>query len=443
MFDVRRSIVTTGKTMPLNQPIEKNIRNTGYRICTVIFLSYLLVYFHRVCPAVIALDMQEAFGVGGALLGALGSAYFYPYGLMQLPVGLLVDSWGPRRTVSAFLLIAAAGSALMGFADSISWAIAGRVLVGVGVSTLFVSNFKLLTEWFSPRQMAVLGGIFMAVGGVGVLIASTPLAYLSNHIGWNWTLILIGGMTLVMAIAVFAVVRDRPSEKGWPDSRAASPPGRKRNRGLVHGIVQVASAGRFWCLAAWVSFSIGVTFALGSMWSVPYLQHVYQFSKTEASRYQMMFGLSLIVGSPLLGLLANRVGRKPVLVGCSFLLVTVFALFYFVPAGFSPPVLYVLFFLLFLAGTGPGPIVATVSKELFDPSIAGTSVGMVNIFPFFSGGLFQVIMGAILDRTSEVSGAYTATAYQNIFMLCFGGALLSLFVSLFLQETLPPPVENH
>ena len=175
--------------------IHEKSRRYSYLICLVIFLSYLWVYFHRVCPAVIALDMQAAFGVGGALLGTLGSAYFYPYGLMQLPVGLLVDSWGPRRTVSSFLLIAAIGSALMGLSENISWAIVGRILVGIGVSTLFVSNFKLLTEWFPPRQMAIMGGIFMAVGGIGVLIASTPLALLST-IG---ILILPPNMYLILA----------------------------------------------------------------------------------------------------------------------------------------------------------------------------------------------------------------------------------------------------
>ena len=113
--------------MDQSELINKNARQYSYFACLTIFLSYLLVYFHRVCPAVIALDMQQAFGVGGALLGTLGSAYFYPYGLMQIPVALLVDSWGPRKTVATFLLVASVGSALMGLADNISWAIAGRV----------------------------------------------------------------------------------------------------------------------------------------------------------------------------------------------------------------------------------------------------------------------------------------------------------------------------
>ena len=142
-----------------------------YRIFAVICLSYILVYFHRLCPAVIALDMQESFGTSATLLGVLGSAYFYPYAIMQLPTGLLVDSWGPRKTVSSFFLLAAVGSVLMGTASNLTLAMVGRLLVGVGVSTLFVSNFKLLAEWFTPREFVVMGGIFMATGGLGALSA--------------------------------------------------------------------------------------------------------------------------------------------------------------------------------------------------------------------------------------------------------------------------------
>ncbi|UCC41782.1 MAG: MFS transporter, partial [Candidatus Aminicenantes bacterium] len=141
-------------------PEELEGNRYRYIICLVIFLGYVLVFFHRLCPAVIALDMQKAFGASGTLLGLLGSAYFYPYAIMQLPTGVLADSWGPRKTVSAFFLLAALGSVLMGIAPALSVAILGRILVGVGVSTLFVCNFKLLAEWFSPRKFVIMGGIF-------------------------------------------------------------------------------------------------------------------------------------------------------------------------------------------------------------------------------------------------------------------------------------------
>ncbi|MBN2552889.1 MAG: MFS transporter, partial [Spirochaetales bacterium] len=246
---------------------QRRTQAYGYAVCIAIFLSYLLVYFHRVSPAVLALDMQRAFRIEGALLGMLGSAYFYPYALMQLPVGVLVDSWGARKTVSSFLLLAAAGSLLMGLTENIAVAIAGRLLIGVGVSAVFVSNFKLLSEWFEPKRMAMLGGLFMMVGGIGVFTASIPLAVLSNTLGWNWTLICVGILSVLMSALVFLVVRDRPSEKGWPDlsRHFETPAGTSPGTSPFAGIPEVLSSWRFWPLALWAGLNIGVTFSLGSM----------------------------------------------------------------------------------------------------------------------------------------------------------------------------------
>ena len=110
----------------------------------ILAMGYVLVYFHRFCPAVVALDMMRDLKAGGGLLGILGAAYFYPYALMQLPAGLLSDSWGPRKTITVFFCIAFLGSLLLGMAATAFWAIIGRTLVGLGVAMLFVPTIKVL-----------------------------------------------------------------------------------------------------------------------------------------------------------------------------------------------------------------------------------------------------------------------------------------------------------
>jgi sugar phosphate permease len=427
-------------TVQFDRTPDRSRRAYGYAICASIFLSYLLVYFHRVSPSVLALDMQRAFGVEATLLGALGSAYFYAYAVMQLPVGILVDSWGARKTVSSFLLLAAVGSLLMGVTRSIGIAIAGRLLVGIGVSAVFVSNFKLLAEWFRPRQMAILGGLFMTVGGIGVFSASIPLAALSNRLGWNWTLVSVGILTVAMSALVFIVVRNRPSEKGLPGISGLQ--GSSKAGSRFAGFLTVLRSIRFWPLALWAGLNNGVAFAIGSMWSVPYLQHVYGMNKARASRYQAMFGAALIVGSPLLAFLSNRIGRKPVVVGSSLLLTLVLALFVAFTGTLPLWTLYPLLFLLFLGGNATGPTSAIVAKELFDPGTAGTSVGLVNCFPFFIGGLYQVFMGTILDRSGTYSGIYLQIGYQRIFLMGLASAFLSLVAAVFVRETLSPPQEQ-
>jgi sugar phosphate permease len=415
----------------------------GYLICLVIFLGYVLVFFHRLCPAVIALDMQAAFGASGTLLGVLGSAYFYPYAIMQLPTGVLADSWGPRKTVSVFFLLAALGSVLMGFAPVLSVAIFGRILVGVGVSTLFVCNFKLLAEWFDPRKFVIMGGIFMTMGGVGALSASAPLAWVSNLIGWRMSLVAVGAVTLVMAVFIYGVVRDRPADMGPVSDTTAKKDSRGRKNRLSSGIKLVVGSGRFWPVSIWVFFGTGIAFAHGGLWGGPYLMHVCGLDKLAAGRVLSMFAVALMIGSPFLGWVANRFGRKPVFVSCSLVLITVCAIFYLFTDQLPLSMLYVLFFCLSFAGAAVGPVTATVAKELFPVSIAGTSVGIVNLFPFFGAALFQLVIGIVLSRGGVSESGYALAGYQNMFLIYLMGAVITLLAALLLTETLQTWEPGH
>ncbi|MGD9307411.1 MAG: MFS transporter, partial [Desulfobacterales bacterium] len=311
-----------------------------YLICFLIFLCYVLVFFHRLCPAVIALDIQSSFGISGTLLGVLGSAYFYSYAIMQLPTGLMADSWGPRKTVSVFIVLAGIGSILMGVAPSLSVAIMGRILVGLGVATVFVCNFKLLSEWFNTRQFVIMGGVFMAMGGIGALFSSAPLAWVSNLIGWRMTLVAVGIVSLLIAALVYIFVRDRPSEMGLPAISAdPNQSSTAEEIGLLQGMKMVVISGRFWPVAIWSFCAIGMSFAVGGLWGGPYLMQVYGLSKAAAGGVLSTFALALILGSPTLSWLANRFGRKSVLMGCSLALAIVCGLMSWFVYSMSLPVL--------------------------------------------------------------------------------------------------------
>jgi sugar phosphate permease len=406
-----------------------------YLICLLIFLCYVLVFFHRLCPAVIALDIQTSFGITGTLLGILGSAYFYSYAAMQLPTGLMADSWGPRKTVSSFFFLAGVGSILMGLASNLSAAILGRVLVGLGVSTVFVCNFKLLSEWFTTRQFVIMGAIFMVMGGIGALFSSAPLAWISSLIGWRMTLVAIGIVSLIMAVFVYAFVRDRPSQIGLPSIRPDHED-METGIGLLTGMKMVLTASRFWPIAIWAFCVIGISFAIGGLWGGPYLMQAYGLSKAAAGGVLSTFALALIVGSPALGWLANRLGRKPVLVACSLVLMAVCGLMGWQVDSMALPALYFMFFLLFLTSGAVGPIVAAVSKELFPIAISGTSIGAVNLFPFIGAAFYQVVIGAALTAGSRGQTEYATASFQYMFLICLAGAALSLAAALLLSETL-------
>jgi MFS family permease len=347
----------------------------------------------------------------------------------------MADSWGPRKTVSSFLVLAGIGSVLMGVAPNLPVAIIGRVLVGFGVSTVFVCNFKLLSEWFSPRQFVLMGSAFMAAGGMGALSAGAPLAWLSDVMGWRMTLVTVGGVTLLMAAVVYAFVRNRPAEVGYPaislDRVKLTP-----EISLWQGMRMVVTSGRFWPIAVWAFCVVGICFAVGGLWGGPYLMQVYGLDKTAAGGVLSTFAVALIIGSPLVSWSANRFGRKPVLIACSLVLMGASGLLSWFVDGMTLPVLYILFFCFFTTGGAIGPVVAAVSKELFPIAISGTSVGIVNIFPFMGAAVFQVLIGSVLTTGSIGQAQYALTSFRYMFLICLAGAVLSLAVAFLLQETL-------
>ena len=204
-----------------------------YLIFAILGAAYILVFFHRLAPAVVAVDMMTDLKTGGALMGILASAYFYPYALMQIPAGLLSDSWGPRRSILLFFIIGALGSVALGFVQSVGMAIAARVVVGLGVAMVFIPTLKILTHWFERDQFVRMSGLLMSLGGVGAYTASTPLALLSDAITWRGSMIAIGALTLIVSVLVWLLVRDTPEQAGFPavrQMRCGRSMRRKKNR---------------------------------------------------------------------------------------------------------------------------------------------------------------------------------------------------------------------
>ncbi len=419
-------------------------RLSGYRwvVFSLLAFGYLLVYFHRLCPAVVALDMQADLKTSGALLGFLAAAYFYPYALMQLPSGLLSDSWGPRKTITVFFALAGVASIFLGLVDSPGLAITARTLVGLGVAMLFVPTMKVITNWFPAEVFARMAGILMAVGGLGAYTASRPLAWLSDLIGWRGSFMAIGAATLTAALAIWLMVRNTPQEMGLPavNPEASGNAGNPPRMGLVRGVQMVLAERAFWVLAIWFFCTCSIFFSFGGLWGGPYLIQVYGLSKAEAGNVLSMLALAMIVGSPLLSWLSDAVwrSRKKVIVLSAVITLGLSLPLAFFTAGMNQPVLYLLCFLLGMFSSAVVVVAFTAAKELFPVEIAGTSVGLVNLFPFLGGAVAPPVLGAILEGQPALAGGYSAAAYSRAFMLYVFLAIIALVAALFIRETLQP-----
>ncbi len=390
----------------MNDRLIRNVLMYRWLILCVMALAYVFVCFHRLCPAVVAVDLQKALGASGGLMGILASAYFYPYALMQFPAGLLSDSFGPRKTVPAFLAIAGVGSVIFGLASGIGVAVAARVMVGVGVSMVVIPAMKIFSQWFRVREFAFATAILSLMGGVGALTAATPLALVTGWLGWRWAFALIGVGTLVMAVVVWLLVENRPQDKGWPsiaeiDHNGPGSPMAPTAISLWEGARTVVTERYFWPLAVWFFFSGGVFFGFGGLWAGPYLMHVYGLDRAEVGSVLNMLAVGLIVGSPLASTLSDKIfhSRKRVLALASALLLADVLLLNLFPSGLPRSFLYPVFFVLTVCSAAILVIGFTAAKELFPLEIAGTSVGTVNLFPFLGGAIFQLCWDGFWTHT--------------------------------------------
>ncbi|MCX5643075.1 MAG: MFS transporter [Phycisphaerae bacterium] len=446
---------------------KSTVRMLSYRwlLFAILALAYSFVYFHRNCLSVVADDLAAEFQTTASALGVLGSIYFYCYAAMQFPAGLLSDSVGPRRTVTLSLLVATVGSLVFVLAPSIKVAMAARAMVGLGVSMVFIPTMKILAQWFRAREFAFMSGMMQAAGGVGILGATSLLGWLATQTGWRVSFGIIAGGTLLLVGAIWCIVRDRPADKGWPsiaeidrqgtgardqgsgispgptpDPRPLTPPPIEppKKIGLLRGVRTVIAQKYFWPVAIWFFFDCGIFFGFGSLWSGPYLGHVYGMNKVQTAGVLSMIAWGMVLGGPVLGLLSQRVlqSRKQTFVLCTSALVILLLALTLFPAGLSRTALVVWFFLFSVCSSAIVIMGFTTTKELFPVEIAGTCVGMVNFFPFFGGAIFMPLLGRVLDAYGKNDvGHYPVEAYRMVLLVLLAASVLSLACTFLMKET--------
>ncbi len=180
-----------------------------WTIYAILVISYMMAFFHRMAPGVVAADLMQAFQTSGAALGSLAAMYYYVYTAMQIPAGVLADTLGPRVSAGAGSVVAGVGSILFGMADDFTAASVGRLLVGLGVSVVFVGLMRSNTVWFSERRYGLVSGLTLFLGNLGSILAAGPLAALLGFYSWRAVFVAAGLISLVLGVLTFWKVHSR------------------------------------------------------------------------------------------------------------------------------------------------------------------------------------------------------------------------------------------
>jgi MFS family permease len=396
---------------------------------------FLIAFFHRVAPGVLAKELMRAFDATGTLIGLLSGAYFYAYAGFMIPGGVLIDAYGVRRVVAAGGAVMGLGTLAMAAATATPLLFTGRVLVGAGATVTFVGVLKIASVWFAASRFGTLAALSAAVGIAGSLVATAPLAWLADLVGWRGAFVITGVATLVASGLCGWLVRDRPGATGTgPERRDGRLPA------AMTGMLQVLRNRDTW--PPFLTFFFLYS-AMGNLflWSVPYLRDVYGLTTTRAAAYASAASLALLAAAPLTGWLSDRVlrRRKAPYTMLTASLAALWALFV-ITLGSLP--LWAVFVLFFGMGTFSAAFVLTwpIGREVNPPHLAGVAVAVVNLGGFLGAALTQAPLGALLDARwagAIDAGArtYPVDAYQMAFAACGGFVLLSALLSLLLRET--------
>lgn len=431
------AVILSGMT----QSIRDRFNRLRWTVYALLVLSYVGVFFHRMAPGAVSADLMQSFQTTGAELGFLAAMYYYIYTAMQIPSGILADTLGPRSVVTVGALVAGLGSILFGLAPDFGLASAGRFLVGLGVSVVFVGLMKSNTIWFSESRYGMISGVTLLLGNLGSIFAAGPLAALLTRMDWRDVFVAAGVFSLLLGLLTAIFVRNRPEDAGLPSIREmeglAPHPAREH-----HWLKELGRVLR--CRDAWPGFwfNLGVTgnlFAFAGLWGVPMMRDLYGLDRGDAALYTTAALAGFAVSCLLSGLLSDRIRRRrPVIAGSGLMAVVFWAGLALLPwgPGWSGMLLYG------LLGFAAGGFVVTyaAAKEVLPPGVSGMAIALVNTGLFLGAAIMQPAFGWMLDlgwSGALVEGVrqYAWGDYRNGLWLSCGLAVVGLIAGLRVRET--------
>ncbi len=378
--------------------------------------GYFISYLYRVVNAVIAPDLIADIGVGPSALGMLTAIYFISFASFQLPLGVLLDRFGPRKVESVLLLFAALGAYIFSRADSLTGLVIGRAFIGFGVSACLMAAFKAYTLWFPREKWPLIYGFQMAAGGLGALAATSPVEAALKFTDWRGVFMWLAVISLMIALAVFLIVPEKKVEGT-----------RESIQNQMRGIREIFTSRKFWRTAPITTMAQASFLSIQGLWAGPWLTHVAELERPEVAGILYWVAISMIAGFIILGSLAERLNRRGVPIATTAvagmtLFMGVQLLLIAGPLSWTFPVWLAFGFL------GTSSIIAySALTQSFPVHLSGRVTTAVNLLVFISAFAGQWLIGVIIAFFETVSAVPLST---DGFKCGFGLLLILQFCGL-------------
>ena len=381
-------------------PVEN--RSLILRVFLPFVFGYYIAYLFRTINAVMAAPLATELGLGADDLGLLTSVYFLTFAAAQIPIGILLDRYGPRRVQSVLLVIAAVGSTLFAVSDHFLMLLVGRALIGLGVASALTAGLKALVLWFPGDRVPLLNGLMVMLGALGAVTATLPADLLLDWIGWRELFGLFAALTAACAVMIYLIVPE-----ATPVASGAVPVGLRK----------IYADPRFWRLAPLSASCIGTAWALQGLWAAQWLKDVEGLDRAGVVFHLFAMAVALSLGAILLGVAADRLRRRGV--GPEILLGLVAALF--IATQFAlilrlPLPSYLQWAVV--AAVGAATVLSfAILAEYFPKQLAGRANGALNLFHIAAAFVVQYTTGVVLQHWTPEAGHYPEIAYQTAFAL--------------------------
>lgn len=378
---------------------------------------YLYEFIHRVFPGIIVPELMNDFRISSALVGLISAGYYYSYALFQIPVGLILDKFGVRKSLTIAALMVALGSLIFSYTDNLSMAIFSRVIIGIGSSFSFVGCLKIATDWFPSGRLGLLIGLTNLLGVTGAIFGGKPLALLTEQLGWRDIMYGSGIIGVLCSIAIYTLIRDKKECEI-----------KVSNLNILESIRIIIKDQNIW-LFSFIGALLVVPIATYSeLWGTTYLMNEINLTKPQAAEIVTITFLGIAIGGPLFGWLSDFMKSRlyPMLLGNIGALTCLAAILFIKITNLQVLAMLHIFLGFF---TSSMLICFSINAQRVPAYCRATSIGFTNMIIMSFSTFFQIICGQLIDHSPDKS--VIAQLHLSKYQIALLPILLCSVISLF------------
>ncbi len=371
---------------------------------SILCFAYGISLFYRGMIAVIAPELSTDLALDESGLGLLSSTFFISFAVAQLPCGLALDRLGARLTVGLFMWFAVLGNLMFCMADGAVWAYVGQVFIGIGCAPVFTGSMLFIGRRYRPEQFAYIVATVIAIGSLGDLLGTTPLALMSQWLGWRYALLVPMALALILACCCLLwLPADRPSGNKQPWIF------------MLRGMVRVISIRELWPIMPIFMISYAVLMAIRGLWGGPYLADVFALNTADRGAILLAMSVAMALGTFMLGYLDRMFKRTQWLVIVSSLSTWIpLVLLTFFPGEGAYVALWA-FIAVGLFGFNY-PLLMSHCRTFLAPAYHGRGMAMLTALSFIGVALVQTLSGWMIE-TAAAMGLEPVEQYRLLFVL--------------------------